>query len=196
MYLCVYVHVCAVEKTLSVTDSPSCTACLSCRPPKYYLQIFGQNAALPRDENSARMLSLSSAAFSQQSISHCVLPCGWPVPGNLQSSSFPARCQRRRDTKLVPRTVPSLLAQTVIRLLLTAESRDRSHVSPCRMCGGQSGTVIGVSPSTWVLPCLCHSVMLHTHIRLGLSLGSFQKAMLSRKSGSMGQKKYFQFLGV
>ena len=44
-----------------------------------------------------------------------------------------------------------------------------------------------------VLPSLCHSVMLHTHIRLGRSLGSFQKAMLSRKSGDMGQKNTVSF---
>ena len=38
-------------------------------------------------------------------------------------------------------------------ILSIAEARVHTRVSPCRICGGQSGTVIGFSPSTSVLPC-------------------------------------------
>jgi hypothetical protein len=49
------------------------------------------------------------------------------------------------------------MAQAVSRRPTTAEARVRSRVSPCGICGGQSGTVIGFSPSTSVFPCQFHS---------------------------------------
>jgi hypothetical protein len=39
------------------------------------------------------------------------------------------------------------MAQVVSRRPLTVEARVRSRVSPCGVCGGQSGTGIGFSPS-------------------------------------------------
>ena len=45
------------------------------------------------------------------------------------------------------------MAQAVSRRLLTAEARVRSRVGPCRICGGQSGTGTGFSPSTSVFSC-------------------------------------------
>jgi hypothetical protein len=44
------------------------------------------------------------------------------------------------------------MAQAVSRRHLTAEARIRSLVSPCWICGGQSGTGTGFSPSTSVFP--------------------------------------------
>jgi hypothetical protein len=40
---------------------------------------------------------------------------------------------------------------------LTAEARVRSRVSPCGICGGQSGTGTGFSPITLVFPYQFHS---------------------------------------
>jgi hypothetical protein len=50
------------------------------------------------------------------------------------------------------------MAQAVSRRPLTAEARVRSRVSTCGICGGQSGTGTGFSPSTSVFPCQFHSI--------------------------------------
>jgi hypothetical protein len=61
------------------------------------------------------------------------------------------------------------MAEVVSRRPLTAETWVRARVNPCRICGGQSGTGTGFSPSCSVYPCRYHStVALQTHIIWGM----------------------------
>jgi hypothetical protein len=45
------------------------------------------------------------------------------------------------------------MAQVVSRRSLTAEARVRARVNPCGLCGGQSGTGTGFTPSSSIFPC-------------------------------------------
>jgi hypothetical protein len=49
------------------------------------------------------------------------------------------------------------MAQAVSRRPPTAEARVRSRVSPCGICGGQSGIGTGFSTSSLVIPCQFNS---------------------------------------
>jgi hypothetical protein len=61
------------------------------------------------------------------------------------------------------------MAQVVSRRPLTAEALVRARVNPCGICGGQSGTGSGFSPSSSVFPCQYHStVALQTRIIWGM----------------------------
>jgi hypothetical protein len=57
------------------------------------------------------------------------------------------------------------MAQAVSYQPLTAEAQVRALVNPCGICGGQSGTGTGFSPSSSVFSCQYHSTAtLQTHI--------------------------------
>jgi hypothetical protein len=53
------------------------------------------------------------------------------------------------------------MAQAVSRRPSTAEARVRSRVSPCGVCGGQSGTGTGFSPSCRFSPVNFIPLVLH-----------------------------------
>jgi hypothetical protein len=81
------------------------------------------------------------------------------------------------------------VAVTVSRQPLAAEARVWSRVGPCGICGGQSGTGTGFSPSISgfsfnIIPPIFHT-LLHLHFLTrrtkGWSLVTFQKAMHFRK---------------
>jgi hypothetical protein len=57
----------------------------------------------------------------------------------------------------------SAMAQADRHRPLTAEARGQSRVSPRGICGGQSGTGAGFSPSTSVFPCQFHSTGAPLH---------------------------------
>jgi hypothetical protein len=48
------------------------------------------------------------------------------------------------------------IAQAVSRWPITAKARVRARVSPCGVCGVQSGTGADFSPSSSVFPCQYH----------------------------------------
>jgi hypothetical protein len=57
----------------------------------------------------------------------------------------------------LPSVLGRALAQAVSHRPPTAEARVRSRARPCGICGGQSGTGTGFSPSTSVFHCQFHS---------------------------------------
>jgi recombinational DNA repair protein (RecF pathway) len=59
------------------------------------------------------------------------------------------------------------MTEAVSRRHLTAEARVRDQVTACMICGGQSETATGFSPSSSVFSCQHHSnVALHSYIPL------------------------------
>jgi hypothetical protein len=61
------------------------------------------------------------------------------------------------------------LAQVVSRRPLTAEALVHARVNPYKICGGQSGTGTGFSPSSSVFPSIYHStITLQTYIIWGM----------------------------
>jgi len=92
------------------------------------------------------------------------------------------------------------MAHAVSHRPLTAEVHVRSQDSAYEICGGQSGTLTGFSPSTSVSPLGIIPPTLHTHLHLHVDLTrrtttqnmrTFQKAMLFRKFGERWIAKYF-----
>jgi hypothetical protein len=63
------------------------------------------------------------------------------------------RRHRAFPIDVTKRSAGRAMAQVVSRRPLTTEARVRVQVNPCGICGGQSGTGTGFSPSSSVFPC-------------------------------------------
>jgi hypothetical protein len=68
------------------------------------------------------------------------------------------------------------MAQAVSRRPPTAEARVRSRVSSCGVCGGQSGTGTGFSPSKSVFPCQFHSTGAPLLVKMKKKTSSFSSS--------------------
>ena len=88
------------------------------------------------------------------------------------------------------------MSQEVIRRPVTAEARIPSQVSPCGTCSEQSGTGRGLFLSKYFgfSPVIINAPTLRTHHlnftltrrTNGRNLGTFERAILFRKSGRIG----------
>ena len=102
------------------------------------------------------------------------------------------------DLSIKTRLIKSLIVQIVSCRRLTAAARFRSKVSPCEICGGQSGTWTGLLPAFQISPANTIPSMFHSHLHLhvahtrrinGRCLGTFQKAMLFGNRGALDRKE-------
>jgi hypothetical protein len=75
------------------------------------------------------------------------------------------------------------MAQAVSRRPLTAEVWVRSQVDPCGVCGGQSGTGTGFSPSTSVFFCQFHSTGAPLHEKTKKKLIIFITGLHNKPQG-------------
>jgi len=87
--------------------------------------------------------------------------------------------------------------QAVSRRPITTETQVGSQVSPCEICGGQSGGGTGFSPSTSGSPVTIHSSLVHTHLHVaftrrtnGRSLGTYRNNALS-EIWNFWRERYF-----
>jgi hypothetical protein len=102
------------------------------------------------------------------------------------------------------------MAQAVSCWPLTAEARFHAWVSPCGICGEQSGTGTGFSPSSFIYPCNYHSTMaLHTRTSgrgmnntIGLLVAAVQRHSLTPSTGTTSFislyvcSKLFQYIWI
>jgi hypothetical protein len=75
------------------------------------------------------------------------------------------------------------MAQVVSPRPLAAEARVRSLVSPCGICGGQSGTGTGFSPYTSVFPSQFHSNRAPLHGTINKKLIIFITGLHNKPQG-------------
>jgi hypothetical protein len=97
----------------------------------------------------------------------------------VHNSTAQSSCDTRITSNVsLNRCVGRAMAQTVSRRPLTAEAQVRCQVGQCGICGGQSGTGTGFSPSTSVFPSQFHST--------GALLKKMEKQKKTSSSSSQG----------
>jgi hypothetical protein len=79
------------------------------------------------------------------------------LTSDILSEVFRGFPQSTEQTAGTMSAIGRAMAQAVSRRPPTAEVRVGSQVSPCGICGGQSGTGTGFSTSSSVFPCQFHS---------------------------------------
>jgi hypothetical protein len=97
-------------------------------------------------------LAFSKSRNVSDNIQHCK-----GVVTDCTSTFFSLYIIKGCHTQRVNSILGRAMAQAVSRRPLTAEALVRSRVGRCGICGGQSGTGTGFSPSTSVLPYQFHS---------------------------------------
>jgi hypothetical protein len=95
-------------------------------------------------------------------------------------------------------SVNNVMAQALSRRPLSTKTRARSQASPCGICGGQSGTRAGFSPSILVFPCQYHSTnnsYLFIHLSLLLNnLGNCRQATNLQNNAISARHKHQSYV--
>jgi hypothetical protein len=83
------------------------------------------------------------------------------IPCSYKPATGPCHQPDKYNAHILSPLLGRAMAHAVSRRPLTAEARVRSRVSPCEICGGQSGTGTGFSPSCRFFPVNFIPLVLH-----------------------------------
>ena len=120
-----------------------------------------------------------------------------------ESVFYPFWTECLNSFRLIFGFIGRAMAQAVSLRRLTTEARVQSQVSLYEICGGQSGTGTGFSPSPSVFPVSTMPPMLHIHIHLlpmwlredkRAKPGNVRKSVCRSEIGEHCIEKYFHFV--